>query len=433
MLDRRFLDINLVVQGIANSPAANPAKGTQYIVGSSPTGAFSGATANQLARYNGSKWIFTTPKAGQLEVLNVETKEVLSFDGTEWKVKTTLSSSGESDSNDSVITIDDFALNTDSVYTYSAEESTMLFGTILVNPDAHKVYTITQGYISDGQINRECMFASKTDGKLYKHVYINDSSLSSDEKHKLTSKDIPDNATLLNRHTCVLYRYNALDKSFSKISNQYHVVDDIVDFMCWDFTANQPKKITFSEGSKRLTNTALQEYKDGAWVSLANDYVTVGKKYIARESAFGKNVVVYERSAGNEWNTMFSYQNWVSYVLEAGDYFINKADGLTYMFDGTTFIAITSSGSGGSVGAASEVICETHTLTAAEATAQSFTLANSIKSGKENDIMLSVCGVVQIAGVDYTASGNTISWSDKSLADIGLQAGDVFIVHYVKA
>ena len=175
MLDRRFLDINLVVQGIANSPAANPAKGTQYIVGSSPTGAFSGATANQLARYNGSKWIFTTPKAGQLEVLNAETKEVLSFDGTEWKVKTTLSSSG-------------------------------------------------------------------------------------------------------------------------------------------------------------------------------------------------------------------------------GD----------------------------------EVICESHTLTAEEATAQSFTLANSIKTGKETDVFLSVCGMIQIAGVDYAASGNTISWSDETLADVGLQAGDVFLVQYVK-
>ena len=176
MLDRRFLDVSLVVAGIADSPAASPAQGTQYIVGSAPTGDFSGATANQLARWNGSKWIFSTLQAGGLEVLNAETGEVMSFDGTKWSTK-----------------------------------------------------------------------------------------------------------------------------------------------------------------------------------------VTVG-------------------------------------------------------------------GSGGD-----EVICESHTLTAEEATAQSFTLANSIKSGKENSVMLSVCGVIQIAGTDYAASGNAISWNDKTLADIGLQAGDVFLLQYVKA
>lgn len=107
--------------------------------------------------------------------------------------------------------------------------------------------------------------------------------------------------------------------------------------------------------------------------------------------------------------------------------FLNKADSLVYVYDGENFVA-----SGGTGGTASEVICETHTLTAEEATAKSFTLANSIASGKETDVFLSVCGMVQIAGVDYTASENTISWSDKTLADIGLQAGDVFLVQYVK-
>ena len=54
-------------------------------------------------------------------------------------------------------------------------------------------------------------------------------------------------------------------------------------------------------------------------------------------------------------------------------------------------------------------------------------------SGKETDVFLSVCGVLQIAGVDYTASGNSISWDGKSLDEIVLQAGDVFLVQYVKA
>ena len=115
--------------------------------------------------------------------------------------------------------------------------------------------------------------------------------------------------------------------------------------------------------------------------------------------------------------------------LDSGDYFFNKADGKLYLYNGTDFVAVTTAETttGGD-----EVICESHTLTAEEATAKSFTLANSIKSGKETDVFLSVCGMIQIAGVDYTASGNAISWSDKTLADIGLQAGDVFLVQYVK-
>ena len=38
-LDRRFLNISLSVNAVANQPAANPTAGSQYIVGSSPSGA----------------------------------------------------------------------------------------------------------------------------------------------------------------------------------------------------------------------------------------------------------------------------------------------------------------------------------------------------------------------------------------------------------
>ena len=120
---------------------------------------------------------------------------------------------------------------------------------------------------------------------------------------------------------------------------------------------------------------------------------------------------------------------WTTTDIPSGGLFLNKADGLLYVYDGEKFEAINKSSGGGG----DEIITETHTLTAEEATAQSFTLANSIKNGKESNVMLSVCGVMQIAGTDYTASGNSIGWSDKTLADIGLQAGDVFIVHYAKA
>lgn len=86
MLDRRFFDVNFVVLGIANEPAENPEVGDQYIVGSEPTGVFAEASANSLARYNGTAWDFTEPREGGFEVLNVATNEILRYGGSDWGV-----------------------------------------------------------------------------------------------------------------------------------------------------------------------------------------------------------------------------------------------------------------------------------------------------------------------------------------------------------
>ena len=82
MFDRRFVSISLIVQGIANAPVANPTAGTQYIVGATPTGAFANATPNYIARYDGAAWKFTPPKISEIEVLNANTGEILSWNGT---------------------------------------------------------------------------------------------------------------------------------------------------------------------------------------------------------------------------------------------------------------------------------------------------------------------------------------------------------------
>ena len=78
-LDRRFVSISMRVEKVANQPTTGiiPVNGTQYIVGSNPTGAFASASVNDLARYDGSKWKFTRPDTGHLEVLNMETLEIL--------------------------------------------------------------------------------------------------------------------------------------------------------------------------------------------------------------------------------------------------------------------------------------------------------------------------------------------------------------------
>jgi len=91
MIDRRFLDVSLIVQGVANEPAENPTIGTQYIVDEMPTGDFENAEPGQIARYDGENWSFITPKDGDLEVINAESGELMRFDGTEWKTKVTFS------------------------------------------------------------------------------------------------------------------------------------------------------------------------------------------------------------------------------------------------------------------------------------------------------------------------------------------------------
>ncbi|MBQ7263678.1 MAG: DUF2793 domain-containing protein [Synergistaceae bacterium] len=93
-IDRRFLDVSLCVQGVANEPPASPApvNGTQWIVGAAPTGAFAGMAAHSVARYNASKsaWRATAPKQGQMELLNVADGTILSWDGTAWRTVGTL-------------------------------------------------------------------------------------------------------------------------------------------------------------------------------------------------------------------------------------------------------------------------------------------------------------------------------------------------------
>lgn len=100
MLDRRFLNISLTVQSIANQPDDNPSAGIQYIVGSTPAGAFASASPNSIARYDGSAWKFTAPKSGELEVLNAATGEILKFNGSTWTAVSVINASSNAVATD---------------------------------------------------------------------------------------------------------------------------------------------------------------------------------------------------------------------------------------------------------------------------------------------------------------------------------------------
>lgn len=71
------------VTSITNTPPGGPSLNTCHIVGTSPTGAWSGH-ANEIARWNASSaWEFQTPTTGR-EVYNVGTSSFYTYNGSAW-------------------------------------------------------------------------------------------------------------------------------------------------------------------------------------------------------------------------------------------------------------------------------------------------------------------------------------------------------------
>jgi len=468
MIDRRFLDVGLVVQGIADKPNPDiePTLGMQYIVGEMPEGDFENAEPAQIARFDGEKWEFSTPNEKSLEVINAETGEILKFDGVIWDIVATISASsgvtsvytaippvddfvksgttlpetaivGEKfiktnnmklytainenqwnsgkylsnnvyyaslidykiysrgknietlniseipdggiflnrkngyvyvydanaknfivvnakGSEEKFFVIHDFAINSSSRGDYTEEDLNRIFGTVLINTNHYyqtrwpQIFVRNIGYVDDNYVTYyPCSFASNTDGKIYS---INDEITDTDT---LSSKEIPDGATLYNIHTDALYLYHASNKSFERLTHKIYVVDGIIDFMKHNFDT-EPQKVLIQEGSRRITTRnerykygtlAMQEYQNDNWVSLDDEFVAVGKKYLAREDVWHDRVRIFEHiphtTDNSDWRTIFAYNDWIFYDIEAGDTVINKEDSITYIFDGENLIAVS--------------------------------------------------------------------------------------------
>lgn len=74
---------NYEVQSLgANSPPGSPVTNDMYVVGTSPTGAWSGQ-ANNLAQWTGSAWLFTAADHG-MSVVSVATGVLSIWNGTAW-------------------------------------------------------------------------------------------------------------------------------------------------------------------------------------------------------------------------------------------------------------------------------------------------------------------------------------------------------------
>ena len=66
-----------------NDPPVSPSAGDRYLVDTAPTGDFIGH-ANEIAEYDGSAWIFTTPVSGGKILLLDDATAEYRFDGSAW-------------------------------------------------------------------------------------------------------------------------------------------------------------------------------------------------------------------------------------------------------------------------------------------------------------------------------------------------------------
>ena len=85
ILDRRFLDVRLRVEGTVNN-STDTVNGRQFIVGAAPTGNFATASANDIASYDGykNKWNFYKPHVDNIEIFNIEVGKWQFWNGTAW-------------------------------------------------------------------------------------------------------------------------------------------------------------------------------------------------------------------------------------------------------------------------------------------------------------------------------------------------------------
>lgn len=179
-LDRRFLNLSFSVLGVLNQPPANPVNGSQVIVGAVPAEGFASASTNHIARFDGTAWNFTAPKAGE-ELLNIQTGEVLQFNGTAWvtilsigPVKPVLAILPTGDTLPAACSEGDTFLNTADAKFYSATDTdTWDEGTATANGARYASTSDFNIYQSDGTaLTHEAvpnggLFLNKADGCIY--------------------------------------------------------------------------------------------------------------------------------------------------------------------------------------------------------------------------------------------------------------------------
>ncbi|MBR0315691.1 MAG: DUF2793 domain-containing protein [Synergistaceae bacterium] len=468
MLDRRFVDINLFVNKIANAPDDNPTAGTQYIVGSTPTGAFEGATANYIARYDGTAWKFTPPKVGSFEILNVETGEFLNFNGTAWTAVTSLS--GTSGEDKEINVVDDLILgleNSTKHFELPAGRKHNLMPILYWAPGTYNnSYNLSNfsncDIVYEGEIQlysavalttnvTNKKYASCLDGKIYQ---VSDA----DVEDSLIQTDIENGAFIFNRTNNTLYIYDGTNKEFIKvIGKTFYTIDGFVDWVD-DHSSSFPEdfdvvgtKVYWIGGSAGPTEITEITGKDNWNANVWSDviYFSDGLDeqdppiyYASIRSTFCNYAGIYQPFASADSD----YASSLCIRLYDGDLLLNKEDNCIYVYDENArqFVKIKEapSASGGTYTPVAPVLAIVPTGTTLPATA-----AEGDKFLKTDDAKLYTATAVNTwnAGVTtangdryasstdhkiYQSDGTAVSASDIALGDIFLNKADNIIYSY---
>lgn len=427
-INRRFLDVSLTVLGVVNEPPASPApvNGTQYIVGSSPAQTWTGATANAIARYDGyaKAWKFTKPALGQMEALNSATKQILAWSGTAWDVVADLNSEGGGSS--AIAKHVKAIVTSGTALPQTAEE-----GAKFLNTEDRKLYTATAENVWNagvGLANGD-RYVSVTDKKIYEFA-----------DNALTGTACVDGVIFLSVEDNVVVGYDAASGKLVVVGagdvpnvnpGQVVVIEKpstsggatkpvkglVTSGAALPQTAEKGAKFLNTADRKLYTATAENTWDAGVALADGDRYLSVNDKKI------------YELNG----TTLDSAKP------DDGAIFVSVADNVVVGYDAAEDkLVVVGNVDAPTVQPGQDIVIpnkgfthtENHTLTEAEATAKSFELAYDVVSKKENNVLLIVCGMPQVAGEDYEISGNVVSWADKGLDGIGMETGDVFIVTY---
>ena len=314
-LDRRFLNVRLRVEGIANN-SADTVNGRQFIVGTAPTGNFATAAANDIASYDGYKnrWNFYKPQEDNIEIFNIEAGKWQYWNGTAW-TNIVMAFNSEFYA-EPVISL---------IATGNTNPATAAVGDKFLNLTTGLVHTATDVNTWNAGVatNNNDRYASCTDAKIY-----------TKNNGTFTGVLLVNGTTFIAKDTDKLYCYDADGGALSIVGG---------DATIPDATYTEKGKVSISQtGGLKVVSGAL---------SLSHRTVT-----------------------------------------------------------------------------------RVHTLTAEDVTAKSFNMPLLVVEGTEASVAASVGGVAQVPTVDFVVTQGTgvsvLSWTGLGLANIALEAGDVFVLTY---
>lgn len=338
LLDRRFLNISIIIQAIANEPDDNPTEGTQYIVGADPSGAFADASVNSIARFDGSIWTFSAPKAGTLEVLNLSNGQFLSFDGENWNSAFALGSDSP------LLVVDDIIYGYHDPEDNSMQLSPQSVKDFRGRPYLYQLFSDElklhlDNFFSENSIDDDALslhfengvYAGFGDGKVYTVSYVNGTT----QPYISSRESLSNGQFVYNKADASLYSYIASKHSFLKVGGKRtFVVDKIVDYLGYNIPANLEVDGTrfLDIGVKDYENkTKLFYYHtacDNQVRANGGIYLASGTRLLALQSSLNDDACIFSivTNGGN-------YQG-VRGISELynGDIIYCKFDGCTYTF-----------------------------------------------------------------------------------------------------